>query len=71
MTSEVEPNLRSQLIEARKNILSQLDELKVRAIGIGRTIQDAPPRYRSVIAELESQLNEINLLLDTWREHDA
>jgi hypothetical protein len=71
MASENEPDLRNQLIEARANILAQLDELNDRAIGMGRTHRDAPPRYSSVIAELEGQLSEIDALLGTKDESDA
>ena len=64
MISEEELALREQLIKARADISARVQELKERSIGIGRRVRDAPPNYRSVITELEGQLNEINELLD-------
>lgn len=62
MISEEALALRGQLIKARANISARVQELKERAIGIGRSVRDAPPHYRSLIAELEGQLKEINSL---------
>ena len=53
MISEEALALRGQLIKARANISARVQELKERAIGIGRSVRDAPPHYRSLIAELE------------------
>ena len=64
MISQEALALRDQLINAREDISVRLQELKERAFGIGRSIRDAPPHYRSPIAELEGQLKEINSLLD-------
>ena len=64
MISQEALALRDQLINAREDISARLQELKERALGIGRSIRDAPPHYRSLIAELEGQLKEINSLLD-------
>ncbi|HKR91334.1 hypothetical protein [Novosphingobium sp.] len=71
MASGKEPALRQQLIEARKNIIVQLDELNFRARRDGRTSRDAPPDYRSVIAELEEQLRDIDILLKDHGERNA
>lgn len=64
MISEEALALRAQLIKARADISGRLQELNERAIGIGRTIRDAPPHYSALIAELQGQLAEINSLLD-------
>ena len=63
MAPDGEPPLRDQLVEARKRIIAQLDELVDRATvpevapGVGH------PDYRSVIAELEDELRQINAIL--------
>ena len=68
MISEEALALREQLFKARADISARLQELKERAIGIGRSIRDAPPHYSSLIAELEGQLLEINSLLNEQGE---
>ncbi len=65
MAPDEEPPLRDQLVEARKRIITQLDELNDRATvpevapGVGH------PDYRNLIAELEDELREINAILGT------
>ena len=60
--SDLEPSLRHQLIGARARIIAQLDELNFRATGRPGN-GGAPPDYRSVIAELEGELRDIDDLL--------
>jgi hypothetical protein len=65
MATDAEPPIRDQLIEARKRILAQLDEMEFRATAPGFARRGGgPPDYRSLIAELEGELREINTLLD-------
>ena len=59
-----EPPLRDQLIEARKKIVAQLDEMHFRATASGFARRGGgPPDYRDVYAALEEQLREIDVLL--------
>lgn len=67
MSHGKESSLRKQLIDARANIISQLANLNVRAIPGGRGF-GGPPDYRSLIAELEGQLSEIDALLGAHEE---
>jgi hypothetical protein len=60
-----EPPLEDQLIEGRKKIIAQLDELNLRATARGRGPWARQPDYRSIIAELEDELREINAILGT------
>ena len=56
--------LREQLIEARKAIVAQIDEL----IDLERfSYKRRPPDCRDVYAELQDQLREIDELLGTSR----
>lgn len=55
--------IREQLIQARADIAAQLLELRERAMGVGRSIRDAPPHFGDLLAELEGQLAEIDALL--------
>ena len=61
--SEEHP-LRDQLIEGRKRITAQLDELHLRAEARGRGPWARQPDFNGVIAALEDQLREINAILD-------
>ncbi|HEX5182887.1 MAG TPA: hypothetical protein VFW19_07010 [Allosphingosinicella sp.] len=59
------PPIREQLVEARRTIAAQLDELNFRASRPrmpGR--EGGPPDYGGLIAELQDQLREIDALLD-------
>jgi hypothetical protein len=58
-----EPPLRDQLVEGRKRIIAQLDELYMRASARGRGPWARQPDYRNIITQLEDQLREINTLL--------
>ena len=62
MASHGEPPLRKQLVEARANIIEQLFQLRFPASrGLMPGIN--PPDNRSIIAELEDELREIEALL--------
>jgi hypothetical protein len=63
--------LRQELVLARGRIIAQLDELDYRSTAIGFPRRGGPPDYRPVIAELESELREINELLAGAGEDDA
>jgi hypothetical protein len=65
-----EPTLRDQLVEGRRRIMAQLDEVNARATARGRGPWAQPPDYRSIAAELENQLHEINAILDGERAPD-
>ena len=67
MSHGKEPSFRKRLIEAREDIIAQLANLNFRSIPGGRGF-GGPPDYRSVIAELEGQLNEIDALLGSHEE---
>jgi len=59
-----EPSLRKQLAEARANIIGQLDQLYERSTRTrSMRWEGGPPDNRSVIAELQEQLKEIDALL--------
>jgi hypothetical protein len=68
MWGDPEPSLREQLIEARAKIIAQLDELQFRSFiaDPARRGDGGPPDYRSIYAELEGQLREIDALLDSY-----
>lgn len=56
---------REQLLEARKGIVAQLDELNFRATAIGFARHGGgPPDYESLIAEFQQELREIDALLN-------
>ena len=70
MSHGKESSLRKQLIAARVDIMAQLEKLELQ-----RTYTPGPvawigghPDYRSVIAELEGQLSEIDALLGAHEE---
>lgn len=60
-----EPPLKDQLVKARKRIIAQLDQLNYRATAPEILPGVRPPDYRSIIAELEDELREINAILGT------
>ncbi|HSQ94740.1 MAG TPA: hypothetical protein VLM18_01400 [Croceibacterium sp.] len=62
MGDDEEPSMREQLIEARAKIVKQLDDLKLPPNAAGRL--PFMPDYRSVRAELEAKLREIDVLLN-------
>jgi len=62
MWGDEEPSMREQLIKARAKIIKQLDDLKLPPNAGGRL--PFLPDYRSVRAELEAELREIDVLLD-------
>ena len=69
MSHGKDPSLRKQLIEARANIIWQISELKSRQTRRYVSISGGgSPDYRSVIAELEGQLSEIDALLGAAEE---
>jgi hypothetical protein len=65
METGAEPPLRDQLIEARKRIIAQLDEMNFRATALGFARRGGPPDYRGLIGELENELREIDAILGT------
>lgn len=61
-----EPPLREQLIEARKRIIAQLDEMNFRGTAAGFARRGVgPPDYGALVVELEGELREINAILDS------
>ncbi len=66
-----EASMREQLVEARAKIIAQLDEMRFRA-NVVNNVADreggGPPDYRSVFAELQAQLREIDTLLGSNSE---
>jgi hypothetical protein len=72
MATDAEPPLREQLVEARKRIIAQLDEMNFRATAAGFARRGGgPPDYGGLIAELEGELREINAILDTGDSSDS
>ncbi len=71
MSFDEDPPLRQQLLDARTNIIAQLEDLNFRSNAVGFARRGDPPDYRSVIAQLEGQLNEINGILDDNEQPDA
>ena len=66
MSEGEERSLREQLVAARARIVGQLDELYFRATAVNNVADregGGPPDYRSVYAELNQQLREIDNLL--------
>lgn len=75
---ELDEALKQQLVEARKIIIAQLDEMEFRATakGIprgGNTWGNlaGPPDYREVYAQLKDELRQINELLETDCKDDG
>lgn len=64
----LDASLRKQLIEARKVILAEIDELECRA---KTPAKGGPPDYRGPYAELQKQLHEIDELLGTDEDGDS
>lgn len=67
MSLDQEPSLRSQLIEARGKIVTQLNELYLRGNGAAYKGWDAG----GIIAELEGELREIDAILANRDSPDA
>jgi hypothetical protein len=57
-----------QLMEARDKIMAQLDDIEFRVTAKGFSRRGGPPDYRDVYAELQSELREINELLEPDEE---
>ncbi len=70
MSHGKEPSLR-KLIDARENIIAQLDDLQWHPNSTRISRWGGSPDNRSVIAELEGQLNEIDALLGNEDEPNA
>jgi hypothetical protein len=62
--SDEEPPTREQLVEARKGIIAQLDELNFRATAPFARRDGGPPDYSGLIAEFQEQLREIDAILN-------
>jgi hypothetical protein len=70
MTSDRERSLRKQLVEARANIIEQLYQLRSPA-SEGLLPGIRAPDNRSIVAELEGELREIEALLGGKEASDA
>jgi len=55
--------LRKQLIEARRRIIAQLDDMRFRSLPGNPHGGGGPPNYNRVSAQLQDELCEINDLL--------
>jgi hypothetical protein len=65
MATGAEPPLRDQLIEARRRIVAQLEEMDFRLQSRAFTrLAGGLPDHHGVVAELEEQLREIDAVLD-------
>ncbi len=72
MTTDAEPPIRDQLVEARKRIIAQLEEMDFRANAAGFARRGGgPPDYRDLVAELQGELSEIDKLLGNEDSPDA
>ena len=63
MLGDEEPTLREQLVDARRKIAKQLEEIDFRTHATFSRRGGGPPDYSSVKAELEAELREIDALL--------
>jgi hypothetical protein len=61
---------RDELIRAREVIRAQLEELQLRTAPYGHG-NALPPDFRSIIAELESEVGEIEEILRSDEEDQA
>ncbi len=71
MAEAKDRSLHEQLVAARARIIKQLDELYFRVTAVNNVADregGGPPDYRSVYAELQEQLRQINWLLGTSEE---
>lgn len=63
----LDPSMKEQLVEARERLIAQLDDIDFRVKGAGgweRRRGVGLPDYADVAAELQSQLREIDSILD-------
>jgi hypothetical protein len=67
-TLSLDPTLREQLVDARERISLQIEEL----LDLAKfSYKDRPPDCRDVYADLQSQLRDIDELLESRNEDDS